>query len=90
MSDEVKESLLEFPARFPIKIMGKNDADFREAVLQIAEDLIPEADRMGVTEQLSKNQRYLSLTVTAMFYEKPAIDRVYQALSKNPHVLMAL
>lgn len=85
-----EDTLLEFPARFPIKIMGKNTPEFRSAVLQIINACIPEKDRLEIREQLSKGDKYLGMTVVAMFYEKPAIDAVYQALTAEPLVLMAL
>lgn len=85
-----EDTLIEFPARFPIKIMGKNTTDFQQAVLKIITDTIPEKDRLEIREQTSKGDSYLAITVVAMFYDKPAIDAVYQALTAEPLVLMAL
>lgn len=84
------ESLIEFPARFPIKITGKNTPEFQAEVLAIINRLIPEQDRLDMRERPSKNGNYLAVSLTAMFYDKPAIDAVYQALSDSPHVIMAL
>lgn len=85
-----EESLIKFPARFSIKAMGHNNAQFRSAVQEIIERLIPPQDFLGSTESLSKNGKYVSITLTALFYAKPSIDRVYVALSESPLVLMAL
>ncbi|SUO94138.1 YbeD family protein [Suttonella ornithocola] len=85
-----QETLIEFPARFPIKIMGKNTPEFQSAVLAIINQTIPEKDRIEIREQPSKNGAYLAITVVAMFYDKPTIDNVYQALTDEPLVLMAL
>lgn len=85
-----KETLIEFPARFPIKVMGKNTSEFQSLVLKIANDLIPQKDLLSIDERPSKNGRFLSMTITAMFYDKPAIDAVYMALTAHPEVLMAL
>lgn len=84
------ETLLEFPARFPIKITGKNTVEFQEAVLRIINLTIPEKDRLEMQERPSKNGNYLAITVYAMFYDKPSIDKVYEALTAEPLVLMAL
>lgn len=84
------ETLLEFPARFPIKIMGKNTVAFQQAVLNIINEKIPENNRLEIREQLSKGERYLAITIVAMFYDKATIDAVYQALTNEPLVLMAL
>lgn len=85
-----EETLIEFPARFPIKITGKNTPEFQAEILDIVNRLIPEQDRLGMKEQASKNGNYLAISLTAMFYDKAAIDVVYQALSDSPHVIMAL
>ncbi len=85
-----QDTLIEFPARFPIKVMGKNTPEFQAEVLRVARETIPEKDLLSIKESLSKNQRFMSITLTGMFYDKPAIDRVYQALSDSPLVMMAL
>lgn len=84
------ETLIEFPTRFPIKITGKNTPEFQADVLEIVKRLIPEQDRLELREQASKNGNYLAISLTAMFYDKAAIDAVYQALSDSPNVIMAL
>lgn len=84
------ETLLSFPARFPVKIMGKNTSEFRNTVLDIVHQHIADKDMIGVAEKLSSNDKYLSLTVTAIFYDKAAIDALYMALTKAPDVMMAL
>lgn len=85
-----EDTLLEFPARFPIKIMGKNTPEFQTAVFAIINAHIPEKDRLEIRELPSKGDKYLGITIVAMFYDKPAIDAVYQALTDEPLVLMAL
>lgn len=89
-SNTTQETLLQFPARFPVKIMGKNTAIFRAAVLEIVHQHIAKKDIISISEKLSSNDKYLSMTVTAMFYDKAAIDAVYMALTKVPDVMMAL
>lgn len=82
--------LLTFPARFPIKVMGKNTPDFQALVLEVASRLIPQEKLLKIEEKPSSNGRYLGITVTAIFDAQAEIDAVYQALSQNPHVIMAL
>lgn len=88
--DDAAHSLIEFPAEFPIKVMGKNNTDFRALVLKVVNELIPSAQLQRIDEQLSSNEKYLSFTVVAVFPDQAAIDQVYQALTANPLVLMAL
>ena len=89
MSQEA-ETLLTFPCDFPIKVTGKNTTDFAREVMEIMNRLIPENRRIHYSEQLSRNQNYLSITLTARFEDKAQIDGVYQALTQAKTVLMAL
>lgn len=87
---ETPPSLIEFPAQFPIKVMGKNSADFRALVLATCQALIPEKQLLRVDEQLSSSEKYLSCTIVAVFHQQTEIDAVYQRLTASPLVLMAL
>jgi putative lipoic acid-binding regulatory protein len=39
-----QESLLEFPCRFPIKVMGRNQGDFKSVVTEIITRKFPVGD----------------------------------------------
>ena len=80
--------LLEFPSDLAVKVFGRNDPEFRRAVLTIMEAHFGSA--LKVTEQPSKRANYLSLTVTARVESRAQADAVYAALVANEHVLMAL
>lgn len=85
-----QETLLEFPVRFPIKVMGKNTQEFRDFVARIAREKIVPADFIEISARPSKNGQFLALNILATFHDKSSIDAVYQALTGNPLVLMAL
>ena len=57
-----RDSLLEFPCELPIKVLGKNEAAFRDAAMAIVRAHYGEEHR--VAEQLSREGAYLSLTIT--------------------------
>ena len=80
--------LLEFPSDLPVKVFGRNDAEFRAAVLTIMEAHF--GSTLKVAEQPSKRANYLSLTVTVRVQSREQADAVYAALVANEHVLMAL
>lgn len=88
--DEPLASLLTFPTEFPIKVMGKNDADFRALVTQVTQTHIAPDKLRRIDEQCSKNNKYLSCTVVAEFASQAEIDAVYQAFTASGKVLMAL
>lgn len=90
ISPEVRETLLDFPTRFPVKVIGKNSADFQALIEQIAQQHIPQSDLLNITAQTSSNDRFVSITIEAIFHNQAAIDALYQTLSAEPAVMMAL
>jgi hypothetical protein len=84
------ESLLTFPCVFPLKVMGRRTDGFAqtvsEVVLRHAPDFHPETIEM----RMSKNGRYLSLTVTVNARSREQLDALYSELSKHPMVAMVL
>ncbi|MGB5486936.1 MAG: DUF493 domain-containing protein [Lysobacterales bacterium] len=85
-----QETLLEFPCKFPVKAMGRNEDGFEALVTKIilthAEMFAAEA----VTTQLSSTGKYLSVTVTIEAISKAQLDRIYQDLTDCVQVLVAL
>lgn len=88
--DEEHIPLITFPARFPVKIMGKNTPELQASVLKVAHQLIAPDKLLAINENLSSNGRYLGITVIALFDSQAEIDAVYQALSADSNVIMAL
>ena len=82
------ESLLKFPTDLAVKVFGRNDTGFREAVIGIVEAQFGKAYRLA--EQPSKQASYVSLTVTVHVESRDRADALYRALVANELVLMAL
>jgi len=82
------ESLLEFPTDLPIKVFGRNDSDFRAAVVSIIEKHYGGAYTLAEVE--SKKAAYVSLTVTVRAESRAQIDAVYRELVAHELILMAL
>ena len=83
-------SLLEFPCEFPIKVVGRREDGFAQAVSGIvqrhAEDFVPSTVGM----KASRNARFLSLTVTITARSRAQLDALYRELSSHPLVMMVL
>ena len=92
MSDPNEEysSPIEFPCDFIIKVMGKADEKFEEAVFTIILHHFPTFDRNLITKRASKDNNYWALTFTVYVESKPQLDKIYQDLSDCQEVLMAL
>lgn len=85
-----RETLLEFPCKFPIKAMGVNDPGFQALVEEIVlADAKIHPDE-PVTTNLSKSEKYLSVTVTIDAQSKQQLDTIYQALTDCKKVKIAL
>jgi putative lipoic acid-binding regulatory protein len=80
----------EFPCEIPVKIFGRNDAVFREAVAGIVRSCFPDFTESASSERLSRNDRYLSITVTVWVEERIQIDALYTELTAHEAVLMVL
>ena len=89
---------MEFPMEFPIKVMGKNEADFTPFVAGIREILtgsfvagviarhVPDFDPSSLEARESKGGAYLSLTATFTAQSREQLDALYRELSASPKV----
>lgn len=84
------ESLLSFPTVFPIKVMGRREDGFAQAIAEIVLRHAPDFHPQTMEMRSSKNARYLSLTVTINARSRDQLDGLYVELSKHPMVMMVL
>lgn len=75
------ESLLEFPCKFPIKVMGAAIPEFRDRVLKIARRHAPDLSEDAVTERSSRAGRYTSLNIVVDATSREQLDRLYRDLT---------
>jgi hypothetical protein len=88
MSDQ--ETLLEFPCAFPIKIMGRTEDGFANAMLEVVLRHAPDFDSATLTMKASSSNKYLSLTCTINATSKQQLDDLYREITAHPMVVMAL
>jgi putative lipoic acid-binding regulatory protein len=82
------ESLLKFPTDLAVKVFGRNDPGFRNAVIEIVETHYGKAYTLA--EQQSKQAAYVSFSITVRAESRAEVDALYQALVAHELVLMAL
>jgi uncharacterized protein len=87
---EQKESLIEFPCDFPIKVLGNAAPGFEEAVMRIALRFDGTFRTETVERRPSSNGNYLGLTLTVHVTSKERLDELYRALCAHPMVRIAL
>ncbi len=85
-----KDSLIEFPCDFPIKIIGNNTTSFVDDILAIVNAHFPALDTALITKNLSKDSKYISLTVTVFAENQNMLDAFYQDVTNHPDIKMVL
>jgi uncharacterized protein len=84
------ESLLTFPCVFPLKVVGRREDGYAQAVADIVMRHAPDFHPGTLEMRASKNGRYLSLTVTINARSREQLDALYSELSGHPMVMMVL
>jgi putative lipoic acid-binding regulatory protein len=85
-----KESLLEFPCDFPIKIMGKSHPEFAGTIVTVVQQFDNEVDPARVETRPSSGGNYTGLTVTVRATSQAQLDDIYRALTGHPMVKVVL
>ena len=85
-----RETLLEFPCDFPLKIMGATDAGFAQAIVEVVLKHAPDFDPASVEMRPSKAGNYLSLTCTVRATSQAQLDALYLELTAHPMVRVVL
>jgi putative lipoic acid-binding regulatory protein len=81
---------LEFPTDFPIKIMGRRDDGFAQAIVAVVQQHAPDFDASTLEMRSSKDGNYLSLTATVRAVSREQLDALYRALTSHPMVKIVL
>ena len=90
MVDQPKQTLLEFPCDFPIKVMGARVDGFAQAVADVVLQHAPDFDAASMEMRPSSKGNYLSLTCTIRATSKDQLDALYRALTAHPMVKVVL
>ena len=85
-----EQSLIEYPSRFPIKVMGQNVDGFVEAVVAMAKQFDPAFDPEDVQTRPSSGNTYLGVTITITATSREQLDELYRTLSTHPLVKVVL
>jgi putative lipoic acid-binding regulatory protein len=83
-------SALEFPCVFPIKIMGRTQDGFAQAVVEIVVRHAPDFDAATLEMRTSSAGNYLSVTATVNAISREQLDDLYRELVAHPMVAMVL
>lgn len=70
--------------------MGHNTDDFQAFVLAVVQKYVQGLTMDAASSHLSKEGRFISVTVTILAESREQLDTIYQELSAHERVLMML
>ena len=85
-----KDSLIEYPCRFPIKVMGAMADGFAEVLAELAREFDPDFDAATMELRPSKGGNYLGVTLTITATSREQLDGLYLRLTGHPMVKIVL
>lgn len=88
--DDATPSLLDFPCEFPVKMMGRETPEFHATARALVEKHTGPLADDAIQTALSRNGRFVSITVTVTAESKEQLDNIYRELTAHDDVLMAL
>jgi uncharacterized protein len=83
-------SALAFPCDFAIKVMGRKEPGFAQAIIDIVLRHAPGFDAATVEMRPSRQGKYLSVTCIIRATSRVQLDGLYRELCDHPSVVMAL
>ncbi|GAB3500350.1 YbeD family protein [Curvibacter fontanus] len=84
------DTLIEYPCRFPIKVMGAKAEGFVHAITTVARQFDPGFDASTIELRESKGGNYLGVTITINATSREQLDELYRTLSTHPMVKVVL
>lgn len=85
-----RQSLLEFPCDFPIKVMGARVEGFAQAVIEVVLRHAPDFEPAGAEMRPSRKGNYLGVTCTFRAVSQAQVDALYRELTAHPMVKVVL
>lgn len=79
-----------FPCEFPIKIMGDHNQGLDEFVEAVIRKHIGEDAKIELNARESRDANYVSVTALFTAESKTQLEEIYQEITANPYVKMAL
>lgn len=89
-TDPRKDSLIEYPSQFPIKVMGEQHEHLVHEITEIAKRFDPQFDATTIELRPSSTGKYLGVTITVTATSREQLDDLYRALTSHAMVKVVL
>ena len=85
-----RQTLIEYPCDFPIKVMGARVDGFAQAVIEVVLRHAHDFDPAGAEMRPSSKGNYLAVTCTFRALSQVQVDAMYRELTAHPMVKVVL
>ena len=85
-----RQTLIEYPCDFPIKIMGARVDGFAQAVIEVVLRHAPDFEPAGAEMRPSSKGNYLAVTCIFRALSQAQVDAMYRELTAHPMVKVVL
>ena len=85
-----RQTLIEYPCDFPIKVMGARVDGFAQAVIEVVLRHAPDFEPAGAEMRPSSKGNYLAVTCTFRALSQVQVDAMYRELTAHPMVKVVL
>ncbi|HYF97811.1 MAG TPA: DUF493 domain-containing protein [Coxiellaceae bacterium] len=79
-----------YPSEITVKVLGKNNPKFEQKAIMITRQFFPDLKENAITQRVSKDKNYLSLSITVTAQSRDQLDELYKAYTAAPEVMAAL
>jgi putative lipoic acid-binding regulatory protein len=87
---EDKKPEIEFPCKYPIKVLGEAHPDLNQHVIDVMNKHAPTITESDLTAKNSSRGKWQSITVTIVATGKPQLDDIFTDLKTSSRVKMVL
>ena len=85
-----RQTLIEYPCDFPIKLMGARVDGFAQAVIEVVLRHAPDFEPAGAEMRPSSKGNYLAVTCTFRALSQAQVEAMYRELTAHPMVKVVL
>ncbi len=85
-----RDTLIEYPSDFPIKVMGVRHDELTQQLLAIVLEYDPGFDPATIETRASRQGNYIGLTFTIRATSRQQLDDLYRALGSHELVKVVL
>lgn len=85
-----QDTLINFPCRFPIKIIGDRHEDFIVTITEVVRANAPDIAQDDIMLRQSSSGKFYAITVTVTATSRQQLDNIYRSLTGHALVKMVL